>query len=307
MSDIITTTYEGPDLDGYSCSVAYAELLRALGKDAKAHIWGEPQLEVQWILKKFDLEQAQGPIENYEGLVVILDMSDPDGLPGNIKAEQVIEIIDHRKITFEDRFPNATSQIEQVGAAATLVAERFRSANIQPSKESGLLLYGGILSNTQNLSSTATERDRQMAEWLKELSGASDNLAQEMFAAKSDLAGDELQKTLLGDSKVIPVQNKMIGTMQLEIIGAKELVKNRLQEIQQVLENFGQENDCDYAFVNIKDLENDSGIIITFDQETLKLMQDVPGIEWHGNLGFSSQLTLRKQITAWIDERLANS
>ena len=30
---IVTTTYHGPDLDGYSSAVAYAELLRLQGKE----------------------------------------------------------------------------------------------------------------------------------------------------------------------------------------------------------------------------------------------------------------------------------
>ena len=68
----ITTTYEGPDLDGYSCAVAYAELLRAQGKEAKAAIFGEPQLEVQWILSKFGISPI-GPISPIGSITAVLD------------------------------------------------------------------------------------------------------------------------------------------------------------------------------------------------------------------------------------------
>lgn len=304
MIKIICTTYASPDLDGYGCSVAYAELLRAQGEDAEARIWGRPQLEVQWLLEEFKIEPAMGPVERTEAKIVVLDTSDPTSLPEPISPDQVIEVIDHRKLHSAHLFENAEVQIEMVGAAATLVAERFRDADVDPSRESALLLYGGIISNTQNFQGSFTKRDTEMAEWLKELSEAPDTLVRDMFLAKSDLSGDRLRQALIGDSKVLPIQGKVVGTAQLEIIGVDELIATRRSEIEEVLNEIKDENKCDLMFLNLKDLDSGIGTIFCIDDATCELLQKMPNVEWDGRLGKSSKFTLRKQITAWMDENL---
>ncbi len=304
---IIVTSYTGPDLDGYSCAVGYAELLRAQGKEAEAHVWGEPQLEVQWLVKEFDLISAEGPLEDDSAEVVLLDASDLDGLPGALRPEQVIEIIDHRRITELEVFPNSKNQVELVGAAATLVAERFKEAGLEPSRESALLLYGGILSNTQNFSGIATDRDRHMADWVKEIAEAPNDLARQMFLAKSDLSGSKLRETLLGDSKVLHIQGVDVGTLQLEIIGVEDLINTRRKEIENVIGEVSATEDCDYVFANMKDLESGESSILCGDVVTKELLSSAPDVTWNGLLGKSKTFTLRKQITAWIDEKLSNA
>lgn len=304
MKKIITTTYNGPDLDGYGCAVAYAELLRAQGKDAEAHIWGTPHLEVQWTLESFKITPAASPLEDREADLILLDASGPEDVPGTLQVEQVVEIIDHRKLHHADQFPNAKAQIELVGAAATLVAERFKEAGLEPSKESALLLLGGIISNTQNFTGIVTDRDKEMAKWLQEISGAPEDLARQMFLAKSDLPGSKLRETLLGDSKVFYIQGKVVGTAQLEIIGVQQLLQDRRDEIEKVLQEIKVSESCDYTYANMQDLELGKSWLLCVDGKTVELLKDAPDITWKGRLGVSKKLTLRKQMNAWIEEKL---
>ena len=150
MSHIIVTSYSNPDLDGYSCAVAYAELLRTKGEDAKAHIWGIPQAEVQWILKEYNITPAEGPCNDKNAKIILVDASEVKNVPEGYTKEQVIGIIDHRKIHEADKFRYADAQIEFVGAAATLVAERFKKAGLTPTYTTSVLLLGAIISQTQN-------------------------------------------------------------------------------------------------------------------------------------------------------------
>jgi len=302
---IITTTYEGPDLDGYSCAVAYAELLRAQGKDAQVAIFGEPQLEVHWLLKEFSLPVV-GPIGSVESATVaILDLSDLAGLPKGFAPKQVVEIIDHRELTHLEAFPNAVSQIELIGAAATLVVERFKQTGVTPSRGSAILLLGGIISNTQNFTHPQTsDRDREMAVWLKEVAGVSDDLAKRMFTAKSDLSGGRLAQALDGDSKVLMIQGKNVATMQFEIFNPEHLITERREEIESILSALIQTEGADYGYLNMKDLENGTSLILCGNEATRLLFASLTGITWEGNLGYSIERTLRKQINAWIDSKL---
>ncbi len=304
MAKIVTTTYICPDLDGYSCAVAYAELLRAQGKQAQAHIWGEPQLEVEWLLETFHLPAALGSIADPTVHVIFLDARSPKHLPSPLEPDQVIEIIDHHPKLEEDVFRNATVQIEMVSAAATLVTERFQKAGITPSKESALFLFGGIISNSQNYL-YATDRDRATGAWMQEISGAPEDFVHQLFAAKSDLTGSKLVSCLSTDTKMFTIKGKKVGTTQLEVIGVRKLIDTRRGEIEEVLQKIKQDSASEYTFTNMKDLESGLSYILCVDEQTLDLLKKLPDVKWHGRLGESKTLTFRKQINVWIDEKLS--
>ena len=71
-----------------------------------------------------------------------------------------IEVVDHRAVNEADKFQNAKIQIEMVGSAATLIAEKFLHATTSTSPESAALLYSAIISNTINFqANVTTDRD----------------------------------------------------------------------------------------------------------------------------------------------------
>jgi manganese-dependent inorganic pyrophosphatase len=165
----LVTCYVDPDLDGTAGAIAYAEFLQKNNVEAVAGVVGEPHEEAKYILDRFGFNYPLSVenSKNYEE-VVLVDASDVVGLNGKIEPEKVIEIIDHRKINQKEKFTNAKKvQIEFVGAAATLVAEKFMSSNTEISKSSAILLCGAIISNTLNFKATVTtNRDREAFKWL---------------------------------------------------------------------------------------------------------------------------------------------
>ena len=125
--------------------------------------------EVQFVLQTYNISPLPDANEHItaDTDVVLVDASDLQGMSSTINPSQVIEIIDHRKVHQADQFPNAHVQIELVGSAATLVAERFVAQNIPISPESAILLYSAIISNTINFqASVTTQRDCDMSAWL---------------------------------------------------------------------------------------------------------------------------------------------
>ncbi len=125
--ELLITAYENPDLDGFACAFAYSEFLTKQGFDSVAAVFGKPHREVQFVIKKFNihgLADASKLVGNASGIVLV-DASDVSGLSDKIDPTKVVEIVDHRKVNEAQRFPNAKVQIEFVGAAATLIAEKF--------------------------------------------------------------------------------------------------------------------------------------------------------------------------------------
>jgi len=125
--DILVTAYSNPDLDGTACMIAYAEFLQKEGYSATAAFYGVLHREAQFVFDTFNIvcPKNADSFSTKTTRVVLVDASDVNGISNSIHPLQVIELIDHRKINQAHRFPHAKIQIELVGAAATLIAEKF--------------------------------------------------------------------------------------------------------------------------------------------------------------------------------------
>ena len=184
---ILITSYINPDLDGVAGAYAYAEFLSAPGKNAIAVAFGAPHTEAQFSLNRFHIKLPDGEkLYKKSSKVILIDVSEPNWLSSTIDPKNVIEVIDHRKVYTVEKFSNAKSQIELVGACATLVAERLIEANFKMSKEAAAMLYLAIASNTINFKAkVTTDRDRGAAKYLKAKGKVTDELLHEMFKHKS--------------------------------------------------------------------------------------------------------------------------
>lgn len=145
---IVVTAKTNPDLDGVACALAYVELLQGTGRPAEAAADGRPDAEARFVLDHLELTLREDPPNQFSGFVLV-DMSALPGLPDFVDPASVVEVIDHRLHGDPTQsYPNARVQVEPVGAAATLVYERFEAAGVVPSARSALLLQAAIHSNT---------------------------------------------------------------------------------------------------------------------------------------------------------------
>lgn len=308
MSKILTTSYIGPDLDGTACSIAYAEYLNKKGIDSVAGILEEMHDEAKYIFEKFDFTKPLY-IENDSSFeeVVLLDASEINGILGKIDPNKVIEIIDHRKLNDVSNFPNAKVQIELVGSAATLVAEKFIKENIDITKESATLLYCAIISNTLNFrASITTDRDKLAFDWLKKYVDLDEDFWKELFIAKSDLSGNKLFDRINNELAVFDIQGKKLSIIQLEIYDSEDLVKNRKQEIISKMKDIKDKYNLDIIFTTIIDLKNVKNIFISYDGESQKILSMIFNLEFKDDYATRQGLILRKQITPLIKEYLEN-
>lgn len=135
----IVTSYINPDMDGISLMYAYTEYLRNNGESAEYYFEGTLKKEVQIILDKFNIK-----LENIEDIkeddeIVLVDTNYLRELSNKIKPENIVEIIDHHnREDWIDNYNDIKVDIELIGAAATLVAERFKNNNVPISRESAI-------------------------------------------------------------------------------------------------------------------------------------------------------------------------
>ena len=151
------------DIDGYASAIAYKELLKMQGIDAKF----VSNAKLNYSITKSLLSTPYG-IDKYEiqdtDKFIVLDLSNKEYFPEFVKEDSVIEIIDHHpgfeeywKERLEDK-----SIIEEIGSVATIIVEKYEKANLldRMNKDVARLLMAAILDNTLNFTATiSNERD----------------------------------------------------------------------------------------------------------------------------------------------------
>jgi manganese-dependent inorganic pyrophosphatase len=306
MNTALVTAYVNPDLDGVAGAIGYAEFLNKTGFVCEAGFIGQIHDEVKYIIDRFGFSFPKliANTDDYEQICLV-DASDLNGLGGKILPEKVIDIIDHRQIHEANKFPNAKVQIELVGAAATLVAEKFIQNNLKISKESATLIFSAIVSNTLNFKGTVTtDRDKKAAAWVNQTANLTDSFWKDLFTAKSDLSGEKLLERVKGDFAHFIFGNKKIGIAQIEMIGAKKLVESRGEEIIKILKQIKTELKLDFIFQNTIELEETKNFFITDDASTKIMLEKILNLKFLGDIAERPNLIMRKQIVPLIKEEL---
>lgn len=308
MTEILVTSYINPDLDGFACAIAYSELLNQLKQPAKAAIYGTPHDEALYLKNRFNLDLDYSSPDPAGHSIILVDMSELNGKESRIDSEQVIEIIDHRQSNDSHMFSNAKLQIELVGSAATLIAERYMKNDLAPSQAAAVLLHGSIISNTLNFKArVTTTRDRSMADWLAEYSHLPTDFAEEMFRAKSDLSANKLIARLEGEQAVFTRSGKRVTIIQLEIVDAQTLLDSRLGEIQSYLSNYKDKNTVDIIFLTLIDLLNDRNIIYSPDRKTIEILSEALDIDFKDGVAIRPGFIMRKEIVPLLEQKISES
>ena len=301
MSKILVTAKVNPDLDGTSCTLAYADFLKQTGKDAEGLISGAPQSEVKYFIEKHNVSipTRLDEISDTWGEFILVDASSLRGMPKIVVADKVIECIDHRTGEPEKEFPNAKIQNELIGAAATIVIERFIKAGIKPQSDHAKLLYGAIYHNTLNFIATnATQRDRDVSKYLVTNFNLNERIIREMFDYATREVENNVQTALENDAKEFGTGWK-IGAYQLIVWGNEAF--NQKELIEESVRSLKTRMEASWSFVNIVDLESKKSHIFVDDTEGEKILSKALNTKFDNGWVVLPAL-LRKQIMPKINE-----
>jgi len=302
MSKILITPKINPDLDGVACAYAYAKLLNASNDNNEyvAGIFGTPHSEAQFLINKFKINEGLffNPTDEFDKFILV-DASDLKGMPGVIRSQDVIEVVDHRAThQAPELFINSKIQIEFVGAAAALIWEKFK----EPLDiNSAILLYGAIYSNTLNLNpDITTARDLQVIKELEVNMPA--NLITEMFQYKTDYIANNLEEVISGDFKTF---DGGLGIAQLEGFNLDDLINNNLESIKNILTSLKEKYNLKLIFLTAADIENGYNLFVTINEETKVLLEKSLTLNFNNSIAKNNKLLLRKQILPLLINNLS--
>lgn len=303
MKNIILS-YNMPDMDGVACMYAYSELLNKQEQETGYFIKGKPKKEVKIVCEMFDIKLESEKSINAEDKIILVDTNQPFELKQEIKLNNVIEIIDHHKKSEElYKMPNAKIQIEEVGAAATLVAERYKLFNYEISRNAAILLYYGIISNTVNLESKiTTDRDRKIVEWIKNsCTDISEEKIKEVFEKKS-IFENPLREEMEIEYKD-PFLKISWSMGQLEVVNVEEFLEKEEKEIRKILDKVQSDTNIKYLSINCVDILNGYSIIIAQNKKTEELISDLLNVNFFNGKARVNQFLIRKEIIKIVREK----
>ena len=301
----VVVSYGEPDMDGTSCMYAYSELLNRLGEKTNYYIWNEPKQEVKIVcdmfgitlggLKKEELKQ------DYDYITV--DVNGIDQIPDIVSPDRIIQVIDHHGPSRSlPTYVNANIQIERLGAAATLVAERYKNAGFVPSRESSILLYYGIISNSINLKAPITkQKDRDMANWLKaNCIDISEEKIKEIFKKKSQIKDENLRLEMECEIPNNPAPGIQTIVAQLEVVDIDGFLKDKKDKILTIMKEVKAEKGVEYIFINCVDILNGKIVLFAADDISQKYCEKVFGFKFSDGEYRQDSVIQRKDLTKII-------
>lgn len=294
---IVVTTYINPDMDGISLMYAYTEFLRKKGESANYYFEGIMKKEVEIVLNMFNIKLDNIDKIQENDKIVLVDTNYLSEISKSIKKSNIIEVIDHhnREKWLKEK-KDLKIQIEPIGAAATLVAERFKNENIDISKESAILLYYGIISNTMNLKIKLTnQKDIEMAKWLKgKVPEITHEITTAIFEKKSEI-GENLREEMEVEFKdQFMTISWSMG--QLEVANVEDFLKKYEKDIRKILQIVSRQNNVEYIAVNCMDVINGYSIIVANDEKTAKIISNAIGVDFSDLRAKTDELISRKEI-----------
>ena len=299
---VVTAGNSYLDIDAYAGVVAYAELLRLQGKDAVAASTAPFNSSVTPMLKSLDTGLVQDYAPSKQDSFIVIDLSEPDYFDSIVSLDRVVEVIDHHPGTLHhwQDHPGHV-QIERIGAACTIVVERWVQAGLlnRMSATSAKLLLAGILDNSLNLKAHITsDRDRNAAHTLQNTLGDDGTFASQYFSDCQNQIEANLDRSLRDDFKSpsYPGYNGRLQTSQLAVWDASRLISEHAEDIRQTM------GSGDW-YVNIISIQDGKSSFLTNGDAARQYLQIVTAATPQGSLLAAVRLWLRKEIMQAAIER----
>lgn len=299
----IVITYNNPDLDGVASAYAYSEYLTKTGYNASYYVKGTVQSEVDIVCNIFNIKLTNKVKKISEEEIIVVDTNTLSSI-NYVKPQNIVEIIDHHPDSGDIKLcKNATLRLYEVGAVCTVIAEMFKDNNIGISRNSAILLYYGIISNTVNLKSkVTTKRDINILEWLKrQCNEIADDLIVQIFQEKSHFNIQYLRRFMEVEEKFILNNEEMI-IGQLEIVNALEFLAKYKNNIDKIILDVYNDYKIKYVFINIIDILNGYHLIYASDKVSISYLEQVLNVTFTNGIYKENSIVLRKEIKKQLKE-----
>ena len=171
-------------------------------------------------------------LNNRKKQVILVDHNEKNQAVDGIEQADVVEIIDHHRLSCIETLGPVYFRNQPVGCTATIVAQMYQENNIKMTPRIAGLLCCAIISDTLMFRSpTCTPMDERTAKELALIAEIDiEMMAQAMFRAGSNLKGKTAEEICFLDFKQFTAHDVVFGIGQVNSMSADELkeIKNML-------------------------------------------------------------------------------
>ena len=229
-------------------------------------------------------------VEKHNKKVILVDHQEAEQSAPGLDEAEIIEIVDHHKISNISTKLPINFRNMAVGSSNTIIYELYKESNVKIPNDIAGLMISGILSDTLILQSpTTTDLDRKVVEDLaKQLKLDYKEYAIEMFKAGTSLKGKSKEEIITTDLKTFTSNDIKFAVAQiftLDVDSIREEIDEYLSELTRINNELG----CKYTMLAITDvIKNGSYVIYTeefkkvlssgFNNEAFEQMTYIDGL-----------------------------
>jgi manganese-dependent inorganic pyrophosphatase len=158
-------------------------------------------------------------LDDVRRFVILLDHNEASQAVDGIGEAEIVEIIDHHRLSPITTLKPVKFLNDPVGATSTIIAMKFMESGLVPSQKVAGALLCGIISDTLALRmSTTTHRDRMAVKFLSPVAGVNpEELGTALLERGMDLSGVPLAVLLSRDTKEFELSKKKVIISQVMV------------------------------------------------------------------------------------------
>lgn len=275
MSKILIFGHQNPDTDAIGAAIAYANLQKALGKDAEAVALGTPSEETQYALDYFKLAAPRviSSVKEETTDVMLVDHNEFQQSVSDIAELNILAVVDHHRIAnFETANP-LYYRCEPVGCTSTIIFKLYKEAGIEvPQAVAGMMLSAIVSDTLLFKSPTCTPEDVTAANELAAIAQVElEVYGLAMLKAGTNLSDKSVETLIDLDAKSFTMGDKVVRVAQVNTVDLNE-VFDRQADLEAVMAKENQANNYDLFLLIATD-------ILASDSELLVIGEPVANVE----------------------------
>ena len=222
-----------------------------------------------------------------------------------VEKAQILEVVDHHRISDFATSQPVSFRNEIVGSTATIITTMFRENQIpMPQNLAGLLL-GAVLSDTLMFQSpTTTPRDRDVANILAALADLDiETFGNEMFGATASAADKSIHEMLIQDIKYFDIAGNHVMISQVLVTSARDM-RNRRAEIMSEMNDLVRRKELDLLVVAFSSILENGSVIFLAGERAVRAAAAFPDKDGEQNSLQVGILSRKTQILPKISAAL---
>jgi manganese-dependent inorganic pyrophosphatase len=293
--------HKSPDTDATMSAIVWAWYLKNhQGVDAEPRLLGTPNTEAAFVLNHWGFAQAPIIADVDAGQhVVIVDTNNPAELPPSINDADIRAIIDHHMLVGGLKTKAPINVVIRPLACTATVMHDIMGADVAalPREIKGAMLSCIISDTLAFRSPTTTPHDKAVAEKLAaDIGVAIPDLADAMFAAKSDVSAFSDAELLRMDSKEYNVEGKELRVSVLETTAPK-VVLDRKASLMASMVDVAAEDEADQVLLFVVDIIREEATLLVPNDLVKQLAEASFGVKVTGDtVVLPGVMSRKKQI-----------